>query len=122
MTPGQCGLAGGELLASMLLDHPLGKTPATHALFALMCLNAVSLPARIDSSGDLHSLFDQDRSQWDRQLVRHWANSSFAAENVKMRSGTLAPRLRSRAIPWSGDFSADELPCASEMRHCSPDK
>jgi RNA polymerase sigma-70 factor (ECF subfamily) len=34
-----------------------------------MCLNAARLPARIDSSGDLHALFDQDRSQWDRQLV-----------------------------------------------------
>jgi RNA polymerase sigma factor (sigma-70 family) len=56
-------------LVSILLDHPLGKTPAAHALFALMCLNAARLPARIDSSGDLHSLFDQDRSQWDRQLI-----------------------------------------------------
>jgi len=56
-------------LASILLDHPLGKAPATHALLALMCLNAARLPARIDSSGDLHALFDQDRSQWDRQLV-----------------------------------------------------
>jgi len=56
-------------LVSILLDHPLGKTPATHALLALMCLNAARLPARIDSSGDLHALFDQDRSQWDRQLV-----------------------------------------------------
>ena len=56
-------------LVSILLDHPLGKTPTSHALIALMCLNAVRLPARIDSSGDLHSLFEQDRSQWDRQLM-----------------------------------------------------
>ena len=50
-------------------------------------------------------------------IPRHWANSNFAAENGKLRAGTLAPRLRSRAILWSGDFSADELQCASEMRH-----
>ena len=56
-------------LVSILLEHPLGKAPATHALFALMCLNAARLPARTDASGDLHSLFEQDRSQWDRQLV-----------------------------------------------------
>ncbi|HTF45199.1 MAG TPA: DUF6596 domain-containing protein [Terriglobales bacterium] len=54
---------------SILQDHRHGSAPATHALLALMCLNAARLPARIDSSGDLLSLFDQDRSQWDRQLV-----------------------------------------------------
>jgi predicted RNA polymerase sigma factor len=34
-----------------------------------MCLNAARLPARIDASGDLRSLFDQDRSAWDQQLI-----------------------------------------------------
>ena len=56
-------------LTAMLLEHPLGATPATMALAALMSLNAARLPARVDSSGNLNSLFDQDRSQWDRQLV-----------------------------------------------------
>src|SRR5262249_62088454 len=56
-------------LAAMLLEHPLGTTPATYALSALMCLNAVRLPARVDVSGKLTSLFDQDRSLWDRELV-----------------------------------------------------
>jgi len=37
-------------------------------------------------------------------IPRHWANSNFAAENGKLRAGILAPRLRSRAILWSGDF------------------
>jgi RNA polymerase sigma factor (sigma-70 family) len=56
-------------LAAALLDHPLGKTPVTFALAALMCLDAARLPARVDASGNLSSLFDQDRSQWDRELV-----------------------------------------------------
>jgi RNA polymerase sigma-70 factor (ECF subfamily) len=34
-----------------------------------MCLDAARLPARVDGSGNLTSLFDQDRSQWDRQLI-----------------------------------------------------
>jgi RNA polymerase sigma-70 factor (ECF subfamily) len=34
-----------------------------------MCLNAARLPARVDSSGNLSSLIDQDRSQWDQDLV-----------------------------------------------------
>src|SRR5882724_1022917 len=56
-------------LAAMLLEHPLGATPPTFALAALMCLHAARLPARVDDSGDLSSLFDQDRSLWDQELV-----------------------------------------------------
>ncbi len=56
-------------LTAKLLEHPLGATPATHALAALMCLHAARLPARVDASGNLNSLFDQDRSQWDQELV-----------------------------------------------------
>jgi RNA polymerase sigma-70 factor (ECF subfamily) len=52
-------------LASLLRAHPLGATPASHALSALMCLHAARLPARVDAEGELHSLFDQDRSRWD---------------------------------------------------------
>jgi RNA polymerase sigma factor (sigma-70 family) len=56
-------------LVSILLKHPLGNTPASYALAALMYLGASRLPARVDASGDLSSLFDQDRAQWDRDLV-----------------------------------------------------
>jgi RNA polymerase sigma factor (sigma-70 family) len=56
-------------LTATLLDHPLGKTSATYALAALMCLDAARLPARVDAAGHLSSLFEQDRSQWDRELV-----------------------------------------------------
>ena len=56
-------------LAALLRDHPLGATPTTYALSPLMCLNQARLPARLDSSGKLNSLFDQDRSLWDQKLV-----------------------------------------------------
>jgi RNA polymerase sigma-70 factor (ECF subfamily) len=56
-------------LARLLLEHPLGATPATYALTALMYLNAARLPARVDAAGDLNSLADQDRSKWDKKLV-----------------------------------------------------
>ncbi|MBI3721032.1 MAG: hypothetical protein HY248_00635 [Fimbriimonas ginsengisoli] len=56
-------------LTALLLEHPLGTTPAKYALAALMCLNAARLPARVDASGNLSSLFHQDRSQWDQELV-----------------------------------------------------
>ncbi|WP_437729884.1 RNA polymerase sigma factor [Sorangium sp. So ce1335] len=56
-------------LAALLVEHPLASRPATHALAALMCLHAARLPARVDASGHLSSLFQQDRSRWDRALV-----------------------------------------------------
>jgi RNA polymerase sigma factor (sigma-70 family) len=56
-------------LTALLLEHPLAATSATHALAALMCLHAARLPARVDTSGDLRSLFNQDRSRWDSRLV-----------------------------------------------------
>jgi RNA polymerase sigma-70 factor (ECF subfamily) len=56
-------------LTAALLEHPPGATPPTFALAALMCLNAARLPARVDPSGNLNTLFDQDRSQWDRRLI-----------------------------------------------------
>jgi RNA polymerase sigma-70 factor (ECF subfamily) len=56
-------------LTALLQEHPLGRTPVTHALAALMCLGAARLPARVDASGNLISLFDQDRSQWDQELI-----------------------------------------------------
>ncbi len=56
-------------LADLLLEHPLGKTPPTFALAALMCLNAARLPTRMDVSGNLAAFSDQDRSQWDQVLA-----------------------------------------------------
>src|SRR5262249_53507300 len=56
-------------LTALLLEHPLGKTPASHALAALMCLDAARLPARLHSSRNLIALVDQDRAQWDQKLV-----------------------------------------------------
>jgi RNA polymerase sigma factor (sigma-70 family) len=56
-------------LTAILLQHPLCATPPTYALAALMCLNAARLPGRLNASGHLSSLFDQDRSTWDRQLI-----------------------------------------------------
>lgn len=56
-------------LASMLLQNPLGATPSTYALAALMSLNAARLPARLDGFGNLTALADQDRSQFDQALA-----------------------------------------------------
>ena len=56
-------------LTAVILEHSFGTTPATYALAALMSLDAARLPARVDASGDLLSLLDQDRSQWDQERI-----------------------------------------------------
>ena len=56
-------------LCALLRRNPLTSTPATHALCALMCLHAARLPARLDASGELRSLFEQDRSLWNDALA-----------------------------------------------------
>jgi RNA polymerase sigma-70 factor (ECF subfamily) len=56
-------------LTALLLSDTRCATPTTHALGALMCLHAARLPARVDGSGDLIVLADQDRSRWDQDLI-----------------------------------------------------
>jgi RNA polymerase sigma-70 factor (ECF subfamily) len=56
-------------LTSILREYPPADSPETSALASLMCLHSARLPARVDAAGDLHSLFDQDRSRWDARLV-----------------------------------------------------
>jgi RNA polymerase sigma-70 factor (ECF subfamily) len=66
-------------LTRLLAEHPLGATPATQALCALMYLDAARLPGRLDASGELSRLFDQDRSRWDRGMIdegRTWLERS----------------------------------------------
>ena len=56
-------------LVALLAAFPPAATPTTHALAALMSLNAARLPARIDAAGDLLALVEQDRSRWDGRLL-----------------------------------------------------
>ncbi|HYE89407.1 MAG TPA: DUF6596 domain-containing protein, partial [Terriglobales bacterium] len=71
-------------LATLLAGHPAGDQPRTHALLALMLLNAARLSARADLDGNLLRLQDQDRSQWDGAVIArgmmHLARSAAGAE------------------------------------------
>jgi RNA polymerase sigma-70 factor (ECF subfamily) len=58
-------------LTALLAESTLTARPATHALFALMCLTAARLPGRTDANGALLALEAQDRSLWDARLVDH---------------------------------------------------
>ena len=82
--------AGGELvradlvveavrLADLLLGEPATATPTVHALLALMLLLGARIPARLDATGEIVTLADQDRAHWDRDWLRlgfhHFARS-----------------------------------------------
>ncbi len=70
----------GELLA----QHAAGDQPRTHALLALMLLNAARTATRLDSEGHLLRLKEQDRAQWDREMIArgmsHFARSGVGEE------------------------------------------
>ena len=56
-------------LGTLLADHPLANLPRTHALVALMLLNAARLPARVDEEGNILRLKEQERSKWSRPMI-----------------------------------------------------
>lgn len=56
-------------LATVLADHPIGHTPPTLALVALMHLHAARLDARQDEAGGLLLLEEQDRTRWDAERI-----------------------------------------------------
>jgi RNA polymerase sigma-70 factor (ECF subfamily) len=56
-------------LCSQLAAHPVTDLPKTHALLALMLLQAARLPARVGDAGDLFLLDAQDRARWDQELI-----------------------------------------------------
>lgn len=56
-------------LGDLLVRHPAGKLPKTHALLALMCFQASRFDARLDESGAIVLLENQDRSRWNQPLI-----------------------------------------------------
>lgn len=56
-------------LACLLAEHAAGNQPRTHALIALMLLNAARLAARTDAEGNILRLKEQDRSSWNRPMI-----------------------------------------------------
>ncbi len=57
-------------LTTCLAGSPPTDRPVVHALASLMRFQMSRLPARVDSSGELVRLADQDRSLWDPAHLR----------------------------------------------------
>lgn len=56
-------------LVSLLIVHPAGNTPRSHALLALMLLSSARFPTRLNEQGNISLLDDQDRSKWDQSRI-----------------------------------------------------
>ncbi len=92
----------GRLVAASSIAEP-----RVDALVALMALEAARLPARVDESGDLILLEDQDRSRWDQRLIalgfhhfdRRWPATRFPSITCRppLRRRMRAPPIRNRA-------------------------
>ena len=57
-------------LATLLAEHPVGATPETSALLALMHLHVARMAARQSCAGGLLLLEEQDRGVWDQQRIQ----------------------------------------------------
>lgn len=71
-------------LTRVLLERHDCATPQTHALLALMLLNAARLTARTDDAGNLLRLHEQNRAEWDAAMIgegmKHLAASAQGEE------------------------------------------
>ena len=56
-------------LGLLLAQHPLGGTPETWALLALMHLHAARMTSRLNGAGVLLLLEEQDRALWDQREI-----------------------------------------------------
>ena len=72
-------------LNMLLIDSKLTDTPATKALYALMCFHASRFNARVNEQGESILYEDQDDSRWDQLLITkgsHFLNFASVGEEV----------------------------------------
>ena len=92
MRPGLCedALRLGRILAGLAPEEP-----EVHGLVALMEIQASRMRARVDSDGAPVLLLKQDRTRWDRLLIRRGLAALDRAEQL---GGTLGPYALQAAI------------------------
>jgi len=70
-------------LALILAEHPETRGGRTAAFLALLLFHAARLDSRIDANGAMLPLKEQDRSRWDKDLIRegfHWFAKAMESE------------------------------------------
>jgi RNA polymerase sigma factor (sigma-70 family) len=74
-------------LCKILSEHQVGGTPSTFALLSLMCFQASRFDSRLDEDDSIILLQQQDRSKWDRDLIRmgyHYLNRSSVGDQLSI--------------------------------------
>ena len=72
-------------LGKMLGDHPLTRTADSLALLSLMCFQSARLYGRVDESGQLLQLKDQDRNKWSPEMIQqgiHFLQEASQGERI----------------------------------------
>lgn len=86
------------------------RLPAADALVSLMAFQAARLPARVDDSGEIVLLEDQDRALWDRGLIalgfRHLERSAEGPDMTPYHVQAAIAAVHARAAagadtPWA---------------------
>lgn len=87
-------------LCHLLCESEPFSTPSTRALLALMLFHGARLEARVDSEGAAVLLEDQDRSLWDRRLIRMaelWLERSRSGPPTRFHLEAIIARVHCRA-------------------------
>jgi RNA polymerase sigma-70 factor (ECF subfamily) len=74
-------------LGNLLRGNSKTNTVELFALLALMCFQAARLYGRIDASGNIVQLKDQDRAQWNHELIeqgRYFLNQASTGNTVSV--------------------------------------
>jgi predicted RNA polymerase sigma factor len=98
-------------LGRMLAALAAGESE-THALVALMEIQASRLRARTGPDGEIVTLDKQDRARWDRLLITHGLAALDRAEEI---GGTGSYAIQARSRPATPEHRALRTPtgCAS---------
>ena len=72
-----------------------------------MCLHAARLPGRVDASGELHTLFEQDRLRWDADLIAEGQRLLDLVGN-RVRADRVSCRSCDRICPRTRTVCAEE--------------
>ncbi|WP_209325555.1 RNA polymerase sigma factor [Brevibacterium renqingii] len=83
-------LAFDALRLTRITAGLLPREPETHGLVALMAFTASRFPARLDPTGAPILLADQDRSRWDRSLIRLGGAALKRSLDLREARGTYA--------------------------------
>lgn len=92
-------------LSQGLLTQTKGATNGHHALHALLLFQMARLPARTNSNRELITLEEQDRTQWDQEMISegfdhlHAAQASQEVTRYHLEAGIAS--LHSQAKEWA---------------------